>query len=186
MFAFKSILMRLIVMLILPIALFLTVTSILEYVYIRTIILKEWQESTSLRLERASHQIDLRLSRVLAGMQAFAQTGGTPLGDKKQERLLNKLQAQEGVKTAGLIWKEPGSETRTKYGSAANLAHRIQSQAQPGEVVVSKAIYRLTHDAFDVTRVIPAHLKGVEEMVTLYAVQECRDPSPEPQPRSDL
>lgn len=39
MFVFKSILMRLIVLLVLPVAIFLTVTSILEYVYIRTIIL---------------------------------------------------------------------------------------------------------------------------------------------------
>lgn len=72
MFAFKSINMRLIMMLVLPVAIFLTVTSILEYVYIRNIILEEWQESTNLRLERAAHQIDARLSRLLGGMQAFA------------------------------------------------------------------------------------------------------------------
>jgi class 3 adenylate cyclase len=109
MFAFKSINMRLIIMLVLPVAIFLTVTSILEYVYIRQIILEEWQESTTLRLESAAHQIDVRLSRLLRGMQAFAQTGGTPLGDKKQAWLLKKLQEQEGVKLARLTWKEPGS-----------------------------------------------------------------------------
>jgi hypothetical protein len=101
--------MRLIMMLVLPVAIFLTVTSILEYVYIRKIILEEWQESTTLRLERAAHQIDVRLSRLLRGMQAFAQTGGTPLGDKKQAWLLKKLQEQEGVKLARLTWKEPDS-----------------------------------------------------------------------------
>lgn len=116
MFVFKSILMRLIVLLVLPVAIFLTVTSILEYVYIRTIILEEWQESTTLRLERAARQIDLRLGQLLAGMQAFAQTGGTPMGDMKQEWLLNKLQAQEGVKLARLSWKEPGSAAEATGG----------------------------------------------------------------------
>lgn len=116
MLAFKSIHMRLLMMLVLPIALFLTVTSILEYVYIRTIILEEWQASTTLRLERASQQIDAPLRRLVSGMQAFARTGGTPLGDKKQEWLLNKLQEQEGVNLARFIWKESGSATEAPQG----------------------------------------------------------------------
>ena len=94
-----------------------------------------------------------------------------------------------GLHAGKVVVGNIGSETRTKYGIvglAVNLAHRIQSQAQSGEVVVSEAIYRLTRDALDVTRVITTHLKGIEEMVTLYAVQECRDPSPEPRSRSDL
>jgi class 3 adenylate cyclase len=73
-----------------------------------------------------------------------------------------------------------GSETRTKYGivgSGVNLAHRIQSQAQAGEVVVSEAIYRETQAGLIVTRMINTHLKGIEEMVTLYAVQEYREHS---------
>ncbi len=88
-----------------------------------------------------------------------------------------------GLHVGKVVVGNIGSETPTKYGivgSAVNLAHRIQSQAQPGEVVVSETIYRLTHTVLDVTRVITPPLKGVEEPVTLYAVQECRDPSPEP------
>jgi len=116
MFAFKSVHLRLIMMVVLPIALFLIVTSILEYVYIRTIILEEWQASTTLRLERASRQIDVRLRRLVSGMQAFARTGGTPLGDQKQEWLLKRLQEQEGVSLARFIWKEPGSASEGPKG----------------------------------------------------------------------
>jgi adenylate cyclase len=116
---FKSLNMRLLVMLALPIFAFLVVTSILEYIYIRTIILQEWQASTSLRLERAAQEIDLRLRRLMTGMQAFAQTGGTPWGDKKQEWLLRELRSQAGVELVRLKWQEPGpAEASTTQGKA--------------------------------------------------------------------
>lgn len=87
-----------------------------------------------------------------------------------------------GLHAGEVVVGNIGSETRTKYGivgAAVNFTHRIQSQAEKGEVVVSEAVYHLTHAAVDVKRVIHAHLKGHEEQVTLYVVQEYQDPQPD-------
>jgi len=66
-----------------------------------------------------------------------------------------------------------GSESRAKYGiigSAVNLAHRIQTQARGGEVVISQAVYRLVQPEVRITREFEVRLKGIKEPVTLYAV----------------
>jgi adenylate cyclase len=134
MFILRSIKARLFFMMVLPVVAFLAVTSFLEYVYIRTIILEEWQTSTSLRLERAARQLDQRLSHLLRRMQAFSQTGGTPLGDMLQEWLLHELQGQEGVSRARLIWTEPDAvpdlTARNKEKPAASRQISLVSPTQ--------------------------------------------------------
>jgi class 3 adenylate cyclase len=104
---------------------------------------------------------------------------------------LEMQQAMLGVNFAGIAHQLPpihmgiglhagevvvgniGSESRAKYGiigSAVNLAHRIQGQARGGEVVVSKAVYRLLQPEVRITRKFEVRLKGIQDPVTLYAV----------------
>ncbi len=67
-----------------------------------------------------------------------------------------------------------GSEKRAQYGiigSAVNLASRIQNQAQGGEVVISPSIYRHVHPDSIVKREFETQLKGIQEPITLYAIQ---------------
>lgn len=141
-------------MLVLPVVVFLVVTSILEYVYIRTIILEQWQESTTLRLERAAHQMDARLDRLLRGMQAFSQTGGSPLGDKKQQWLLDNLQAQEGINLARLVWLAPGP------GDAFIDSRHQQADAPPSRRIVAVAPPRYLFSPRQDAIVLRAELLG--------------------------
>ena len=45
------------------------------YLYIRASLFKEWQEAAILRLERAAHSMDMRLSEPIQWMENFAKTG---------------------------------------------------------------------------------------------------------------
>jgi class 3 adenylate cyclase len=66
-----------------------------------------------------------------------------------------------------------GSENRAKYGiigSPVNLSHRIQGQAQAGEVVISEEVYRRAEEKPPALRTFQTHLKGVKEPVNLYVV----------------
>ena len=78
-----------------------------------------------------------------------------------------------GLHVGEVVVGNIGSEPRVKYGivgSAVNLAHRIQGQAQGGEVVVSQSVYRLFHSEVTISRKFEARLKGIQDPVTLYAV----------------
>ena len=71
-----------------------------------------------------------------------------------------------------------GSESRTKYGiigAAVNLTHRIQGQAQGGEVVVSEMVLHHSQETLAVRRTFQTTLKGIAHPVTLYVVESLRE-----------
>ena len=85
-----------------------------------------------------------------------------------------------GLHAGEVVVGNIGSETRAKYGivgAAVNLTHRIQGQAQGGEVVVSEAVWRHTGQFLAVQREFQTRLKGIQEPVTLYVVADLRDSS---------
>lgn len=56
-------------------------------------------------------------------------------------------------------------------GAAPNIAQRLQSEAAPGEIVVSPEIRRLAGDRFEYEALEPRVLKGMVERITPYRVR---------------
>ena len=111
MFAFKTLQRRLIVLLVVPLTLFLLGFGVYGYHFIHGILFQEWKEAAILRLERAAHQIDMKLSEHKAWMTAFARAGQDSQGMAIQPWLLEQLKALPGVSQVNLTWKQPaGSE----------------------------------------------------------------------------
>jgi len=102
MFAFKTLERRLIVLLLVPVTLFLLVLGIFGYRFIQGILFKEWQESAILRLERAAHQIGMRLHEKRQWMDIFANAGQDPQGQEIQRWLLGQIKSQSGVSRVNL------------------------------------------------------------------------------------
>lgn len=78
-----------------------------------------------------------------------------------------------GIHVGEVVVGNIGSESRAKYGimgSAVNLTHRLQGQAQGGEVVISEAVYRQVQQEVVIQREFHTHLKGIKEPMALYAV----------------
>jgi adenylate cyclase len=107
MFTIKTLQQRLIIFLILPVAVFLTAIGAGGYFYIRGSLYQEWQEAAILRLERAAHYMDMRLSQPLQWLQSLANTGGDRQGTDNQNWVLKKLREQPGVSQVTLKWQEP-------------------------------------------------------------------------------
>ncbi|MFP3868886.1 MAG: adenylate/guanylate cyclase domain-containing protein [Desulfobacteraceae bacterium] len=85
------------------------------------------------------------------------------------------LQMGIGLHVGEVVVGNIGSESRTKYGivgAPVNLTHRIQAQAQGGEVVISEAVYHQMPQGLVLKRTFLARLKGIQEPVTLYVVQD--------------
>ena len=84
MFAFKTIERRLIVLLVVPVTLFLLAIGVFGYRFIQGLLFKDWQEIAILRLERAAHQMDMRLHGQMQWMEIFALAGQDPRGRKSR------------------------------------------------------------------------------------------------------
>ncbi|MFH1596478.1 MAG: adenylate/guanylate cyclase domain-containing protein [Pseudomonadota bacterium] len=122
MFKFMTLERRLIILLVVPVTLFLLVIGIFGYRFIQGILLKEWQEIAILRLERAAHQMDMKLHEQMGWMAAFARAGQDPRGVEIQRWLLQQIKTLAGVSQVNLTWEktaETGGGETTPEGPAA-------------------------------------------------------------------
>jgi len=79
-----------------------------------------------------------------------------------------------GLNAGEVVVGNIGSTTRAKYGivgAAVNLTHRIQSEAQPGEIALSEPVYALTAHKITVSRSVTVSLKGVREPTLLHILE---------------
>jgi hypothetical protein len=111
MFAFKTLERRLIVLLVVPVTLFLLIIGIFGYRFIQGLLFKDWQEIAILRLERAAHQMDMRLHGQMQWMETFARAGQDPQGKEIQRWLMQQMKAQPGVSQVFLTWRK-GLQTK--------------------------------------------------------------------------
>jgi len=92
---------------------------------------------------------------------------------ENQSLEIPRLSMGIGINAGEVIVGNIGSQFRAKYGvvgAPVNLAQRIQSTAEGGEVVVSESICERTRGASEIRRSFKIRLKGVQEEVTLYVV----------------
>jgi len=106
MFGFKTLERRLIVLLVAPVTLFLLVLGIFGYRFIQGLLFKDWQEIAILRLERAAHQLDMRLYGQKQWMETFARAGQDSQGKEIQRWLLRQIKSQPGISQVNLDWKK--------------------------------------------------------------------------------
>ncbi len=125
MFNFKTLERRLIVLLVVPVTLFLLVLGVAGYRFTSGLLFKEWQDTAVLRLERAAHQMDMRLHGIMQSMEMFARAGQGPHGQEIQRWLLAQIKAQPGVSQVFLTWKKAPQTKgrRTMPKRSAEMSH---------------------------------------------------------------
>ena len=108
----------------------------------------------------------LEMQRAMDGLN----TGNLRLG-------LPELQMGIGINSGELIVGNIGSEKRKKYGAVGlpiNLAFRIQSEAEGGEILVSPTVFHKVGAELLVEGTRQCALKGIEQDVILYLVEGFR------------
>ena len=115
----KSLKQRLALLLILPVAVLLFLAGFSGFIYVRKVLLNEWREAAILQLERAAHQIDMRLSRPIEWIKMFHETSETHSGPATQELILTQLKNLEGITNVNLKWmnnhREPAHMVMPKH-----------------------------------------------------------------------
>jgi class 3 adenylate cyclase len=114
----KSLEQRLVVFLLVPVGLLLFLTGILGFFYARGVMLREWREAAILRLQRAAHHLDMRLTRPVEWVQMFYGTAEGRGGFMVQEWLIDQLGKMEGVTNVDLQWFQdvPGPAAKGMRG----------------------------------------------------------------------
>jgi class 3 adenylate cyclase len=92
----------------------------------------------------------------------------------RNDGIENPFRVRMGVNTGYCNVGNFGSADRMHYtiiGAEANLAARLQSIAEPGQIVVSYETYSAVRDTLVAHALAPIRMKGISREVTPYAVE---------------
>jgi sigma-B regulation protein RsbU (phosphoserine phosphatase) len=98
----RSLQQRLVLFLLLPVAALLLGMGIVGFIYARNSLLTQWSEAAVLKLQRAAHDVDMRLNRPLQWLEMYNKTGGEHFDEHIQEWILEQLGEVEGVEKVSL------------------------------------------------------------------------------------
>lgn len=120
----KSLQQRLVFFLLLPAAIFLFIMGFAGFLYARKIMLSQWTEAAIVKLQRAAHNIDMRLAKTANWIEMFHKTGGERGENDLQNWILNQLEGLEGVTKVHLEWLDQGPERSMMPG----MHHHMSDQ----------------------------------------------------------
>lgn len=109
----------------------------------------------------------VRMQRRLAALQTEWFAAGDP-------QLAMGIGMNSGWATVGII----GSASRSEYtaiGDNVNLASRLASLAEPGEILVSEKTWRALAGAFAIQNRGPISVKGMARPVRVFAIRDQRE-----------
>jgi sigma-B regulation protein RsbU (phosphoserine phosphatase) len=111
MFRPKSIQQRLTIFVLLPVFLLLIGMGVMGYSYARNSLIGEWREAAILKLQRAAHGVDMKLSRIMEWIRMFHQARLSSDHYSKHEWIIEQLGKLEGVSRVKLIMEHdpPGA-----------------------------------------------------------------------------
>lgn len=102
----SSLQQRLSFFLILPVALLLIVMGFLGFIFARDLFLSQWREAAILKLQRAAHQVDMRLARSKDWILIFNQVAGGQDNILLQFWAIEQMKQQDGVDHVHLTWND--------------------------------------------------------------------------------
>jgi sigma-B regulation protein RsbU (phosphoserine phosphatase) len=95
---------RLAIFMFLPVALLLIGMGVAGFIYARDSMLAQWGEAATLKLQRATHEVDMRLSRAKEWLKMFHTTGDNPYAPYYHELIIEQLEGIGGVARVKVNW----------------------------------------------------------------------------------
>ena len=108
---------------------------------------------------------------VMAALGIVAALG--PLAARMRARHGVEIAVRLGMHTGPVVVGAVGADRTMEYtaiGDTTNIAARLQTLAQPGQILISEATWRLVRGRVDATPLGPLPIRGKDAPVTAYAV----------------
>ncbi len=106
----KSLQQRLMLFLLLPVAALLVGMGIVGFIYARNSLLTQWREAAILKLQRAAHDVDMRLNVIKEWVLLYHKAGSEHYSEHTHDWILEQLGQLEGVERVTLTRKEVVSD----------------------------------------------------------------------------
>ena len=129
----KSLQQRLAVFLLLPVAALLSAVGIVGFVYARNSLLDEWREATVVKLQRAAHDIDMRLRAPKQWMLMFNNTGGEHYDVHTQQWILEQLRQSAGIEQVKLVREDQQGGEMFHMGGESHMMSEMHQHMMSGE-----------------------------------------------------
>jgi hypothetical protein len=117
----KTLQQRLALLLLFPVALLLFCTGLLGFIHAKGRLLDEWKEAAILKLERAAHHIDMRISQPIDWTEMLNKCPVDPRRGSILGWLLDQLQESEGVAKVNLYWPDKDRERKITIGACPRI-----------------------------------------------------------------
>lgn len=104
--------------------------------------------------------------------------GSDALQEKLQERFGRTISFGIGVNCGDAVVGNIGNEYRMDYtaiGDTVNTAARLESNAKPGQILISEYVYEIVKDRVEATDIGTIPLKGKSKEVRVYSVDKVND-----------
>jgi sigma-B regulation protein RsbU (phosphoserine phosphatase) len=128
MFRLKSIQQRLTIFLLLPVFLLLIGMGVAGYSYARNSLFIQWREAAILKLQRAAHNVDMKLSRIIEWVDMFHKARQSPQHHLKHEWIIEQLEKLEGVVRVSLVLEDESKDARMQ---GAKRSHMKRGEQNP-------------------------------------------------------
>ena len=89
-----------------PVALLLAGMGIVGFIYAKNSLLTQWGEAANLKLQRAAHQVDMRLGRAKEWLKMFHTADENPYANFIHELVIEQLRKIDGVARVDLTWTD--------------------------------------------------------------------------------
>ena len=89
-----------------PVALLLAGMGIVGFIYAKNSLLTQWGEASNLKLQRAAHQVDMRLGRAKEWLKMFHTVDLNPYASYIHELVIEQLRGIDGVARVELTWTD--------------------------------------------------------------------------------
>ncbi len=109
---------RLAFFVLLPLTVLLLGMGFSGLIYARSKILDQWGDAAILRLQRAAHQVDMRLNAPKLWLDMYHQISDKPYALELQSAIIARLKAMDGVTGVNVVWNSPSDSAGSVAGNS--------------------------------------------------------------------
>ena len=155
----------------LPVGILLLSMGLAGFVYARNRLLTQWGEATILKLQRAAHHVDMRLSSPKQMLKMFHDSAGLPHAAHVQGLILEQLSALEWVTRVNLNWFKTGND----QSEHVEMYHHMRRKMSSMGVEVKEEFMMMPFRRGSIVAITPPRLDASKGRQTVTLISDLID-----------